>query len=611
MQEIVVPYLKGVLIALFANGVLLTINFVKKFTKKTIRLQKEGLNYCIIDGSFNKAPYQKSKRLFLIAITVFIGPFSSWLYVIYLAFKDHSDRYKNDFFDSLELNTGDYPVNLLLDTKKSRFTIYSRTPDWHTQTHTIFEYKIEDTNIFCRTIERWSELDGIKIEYEVKDNVVLEAEIRERTELNSFLTPEEQEQDIQSLIQTVQWHRVKYEIEFFILSIALQKNENVFKKYLRSESERIKNGIRLLKNSITDPELKLTEFEDRVAIAYSVDCADSVKASAKKLLSKEHLEPFKITPSEVYESNRIIKSIDYYLEKMVPKKNELKSWEFLEILSILFSLLLIAFIIIFVLEKIKINKNFSNGISNSVSGDSLDYLQSQQDSIINLFSKFNNEFNVKFDIINAKLIHGRFVNDKRELAITKINDGSQPHATGSNEVWLLEWKDGWRIVTKLADYSYSTPEIVDLENDGIKEIRISSSDSWQGFGFNNNIIIRINEFLKPDTVFAILENFDSEGNYHLISDLIDLNHDGISEILHVANNGKEEFVTHWSLDPKYNGKFVCDFYYNSSNENRLKFLADSINIKLTENLETTNDINRKSYLAKILAMSAYNQKSYV
>jgi hypothetical protein len=356
-------YLLGVYIALLVNLVALVFQFFRKFGIRARNFSRTGLKYSVVDGSFQENPRSWYTLAFLWFNLLIFAPLTSWFHVLwYLGVKvyafvnrvpipekvkelqfqlgaadlskekvievlgelakasgkvlqmpgedENSDilALRKDFTATLELNRGD-----------RKFTIHSHTEDYLSSFYTIEEYRIEGTEVHSRTIEKRDEHAGSPEEYDIKDNVVLESEITERYKTGFHF--KNLDEHLENLRREIPWKPITYKImRYFILSRhPEQLSPTDFRTFMRSESERIKNGIRRLKESVTEPNWEFVETGEGYSIATpqnadkETNTAVNDRAVAK--LSDEGVAQFGLTHTDVWQAKEILAAIDEYLVK--------------------------------------------------------------------------------------------------------------------------------------------------------------------------------------------------------------------------------------------------------------------------------------------------------
>jgi hypothetical protein len=108
-----------------------------------------------------------------------------------------------------------------------------------------YEYKIEGTTVLVRLLHACLRDIGLPKTWEVRDGVLLEADLREQLKTNkTFSNQKEIEEEIADRKKALEWHEMlpKYfnGLKYFILWKNLPRDEG--RRYLRQEMERLKLG---------------------------------------------------------------------------------------------------------------------------------------------------------------------------------------------------------------------------------------------------------------------------------------------------------------------------------------------------------------------------------
>jgi len=107
-----------------------------------------------------------------------------------------------------------------------------------------FEYKIEGTSVFIRLIHESLEDIGLSKIWEVRDGVLLEAELRERIKNKTIILFQSYEKEVAERKKALEWHEIHPAqwngLKYFILLKNLPKDDA--RRYFRQEIERLKFG---------------------------------------------------------------------------------------------------------------------------------------------------------------------------------------------------------------------------------------------------------------------------------------------------------------------------------------------------------------------------------
>jgi hypothetical protein len=114
------------------------------------------------------------------------------------------------------------------------------------QSKSLYEYRLEATDVSCRLIYDEYEDMGVPEQRDVRDGVVMESEIRKRDESRSarLRSLSNVEDKITSLKKAVEWQKMEplafHGLKYFILAKKLPQADA--RRYLRQELERLKSG---------------------------------------------------------------------------------------------------------------------------------------------------------------------------------------------------------------------------------------------------------------------------------------------------------------------------------------------------------------------------------
>lgn len=234
--------------------------------------------------------------------------------------KDDRDSDYNIFAYAPAEDEDDWHSEMRLIPSAKRYMIYSRTPDYLGQYKTRYEYKIEGDEIYIRVIESRSEYIS-DIDYDIKDNVVLENEVRERMSESAICSdPEEIDRKINELNEDIKWQEINKRFKYFIMLRHRHSFSGLdFKKYYRSELERIKNGY-----SYLDKEVKknggyiVKEDMDNDFSYIRIGWDDDLPEDEVEKLSElyNNLDQFNISHYEIENIDKIIDELTSYLDKL-------------------------------------------------------------------------------------------------------------------------------------------------------------------------------------------------------------------------------------------------------------------------------------------------------
>lgn len=224
--------------------------------------------------------------------------------------------------DTLILNNDDlwWYAEIRIDGSKIYF--YSNSPDYTSEFHSIYEYKIKWHKVYekCledRTLNAWEEEY-----YDIKDWVVLESDITERYNKDKFSNiGGSLDEKIEKLKKSCEWNEVTYfKTKYFILS----KNpeiisEEEFRKYIRSELERIKLWSLKVKELCNKYKVELKEieiFKNKTRMFWFINEEDNKKKWKEFQKELETLlKHVKCEKAEIEFNNKeIIETLNWYLD---------------------------------------------------------------------------------------------------------------------------------------------------------------------------------------------------------------------------------------------------------------------------------------------------------
>lgn len=285
-------YVSGVFIAEILNVIFLLSHISILHSVRAKNLSKVGMYYDLAAGKFVEEKSSKWSFAFLLIDMLLISPFLSWYPVIRAAwFWFRARNNKVEIPEQLKelqfkLASVDLPKiqvekvlaeirkiaasygsiddteeclekNLLIIDENNEMRISPtlcrirhswHSPDYDATGQTIHEYKIDGFNVEIRLIEEYSGQYDIKEKniYTVKDNVVLESEIRERAKVDKYANFGETVDDkIKRLKKEVEWSSLHTsKMKYFILyRHAYDFSDGEFRRYIRMELERYKTSL--------------------------------------------------------------------------------------------------------------------------------------------------------------------------------------------------------------------------------------------------------------------------------------------------------------------------------------------------------------------------------
>jgi len=205
--------------------------------------------------------------------------------------------YPNDDLHILNLDDGEWGDEYKIDTKNKTVQRDAHTPDYDGIFIWKYEYRIIERTASWRLIEHSSQHYNEKY-FSVKDNVVLESQIKSFSsdKLSTSLAEE-----IEYYKNEINWNAIKnYQVNFFIIS----KHPEIvssfeFKSLLRSDLERLNNGLSNLIVQVEESGAKIEENEEGTLIRYPDEASPEIKSSIDKIMTDDNLSNFAINHDEI------------------------------------------------------------------------------------------------------------------------------------------------------------------------------------------------------------------------------------------------------------------------------------------------------------------------
>lgn len=319
-------YLIGALIAFLIGVFKVIISISMLFSIRARNLKKVGLFYSCFRGTFIVGKPSKLNFPFYLLYMLVIAPVFSWLSVIsatrgYISAwankvqiperikeiqykiatmdlpKEAMIEVQNDLSKILGVNipvfTGqqddeedgnsltlehdeDTDRTLDLDPVKHIYSIRFRMMGSF-RSNSIYEYKFDGNKVLVRLLEDSSDSLGCEKSFEVKDNVVIESEVRKQKldgESDKYI-----EEELSRLKQEVEWHEVRdYKTRFFIMS----RHPDVFptfeyRKAIRTELDRLETGTHKIIQLAKDIGAVVKEHKEGYTIQHPENCDDNKK----------------------------------------------------------------------------------------------------------------------------------------------------------------------------------------------------------------------------------------------------------------------------------------------------------------------------------------------
>ncbi len=367
-------YLSGVLLCIAINLLRLVVILFGLSSTKSKNFRRVNLYYDMTTGGYSKRKPSRWTLVFRFADMFLISPLLSWIGVIWIVVgyvKAHVNKvpvpekikeinfklsslelpadkvkeclneiasfygYSDPGFRTLTDNEDDDPNEFVFDPAEDKddwygemqlnpslkqYMIYTHFPDYSGQYRTLYEYKIDNAELHSRVIESKNEY-YVEVDYDIKDNVVLENDVRERMSKGPLpSSPEDIDAKIAQLKGEVEWQEVRSRFKYFIMF----RHGDIFKdadlkKYFRSEIERLKNGYRGLEEEATKLGGSIVPFNKDDFSTYMRIRWDKELPSDKVAMLRglhENIEQFNVSDNEFHELEKITNELTSYLTRL-------------------------------------------------------------------------------------------------------------------------------------------------------------------------------------------------------------------------------------------------------------------------------------------------------
>jgi len=233
---------------------------------------------------------------------------------------DNEDDDPNEFVFSPAEDKDDWYSEMRLNPSANQYTIYTHSPDYAGQYTALYEYKIDNTELHSRVIESKNEW-YVEVDYDIKDNVVLESNVRERMSKSPLpSSAEDIDAKIAELKSEVEWQTLRSRLKYFIMF----RHGDIFKdadlkKYFRSEIERLKTGYRALEQEAAKLGGSIIPFnKDDFSTYMRIRWDEELPPDKVEMLRTVHknIEQFNISHNEFYELEKITNELTSYLNKL-------------------------------------------------------------------------------------------------------------------------------------------------------------------------------------------------------------------------------------------------------------------------------------------------------
>jgi hypothetical protein len=196
-----------------------------------------------------------------------------------------------------------------LERGQNRYRSWFATPDCDVIWDEVYDYRIEGTKVFHRLVESKEDCYG-EVEYTVKDNVVLEREIRQRYPKQPVLAGCGVEQILESKRASVEWSEVLGRLKYFILSRHpefLLPDEA--RHYFRQELQRLQCGFDAVMEKASEFGATLVDQE-----LCKFRFPDGAYENLPKILSEESLRSYNISLADFTDGKSRILMLKRLLE---------------------------------------------------------------------------------------------------------------------------------------------------------------------------------------------------------------------------------------------------------------------------------------------------------
>jgi hypothetical protein len=199
---------------------------------------------------------------------------------------------------------------------------YFHTDNYDYISNEIIEYKIEGRKVIIRTIESSSD-EYTEITNYIKDNVVIESEIRNRYKDNSYTTVEKELQEQKALTE---WHTSEnLKLDLFVLQFHPEMISNFdLRKFAREELERLKSGKAQSEEALAKLNCYLVDDVNFTEFTFKDKNDRTFDPQLKELFEGGLKTKFNITRSELQNYPHVTK----FLNQILESKSPLKSYKF-------------------------------------------------------------------------------------------------------------------------------------------------------------------------------------------------------------------------------------------------------------------------------------------
>jgi hypothetical protein len=215
--------------------------------------------------------------------------------------------------DELSIGDADWSDSISLDRKNKRYHRYCHPSDYMSVFHSDHEYRIEGVTVFTRLLEDKTDQMGQDTHYSVKDNVVLEHDIRQRHSKAFELRTIEEE--LQRYRDAVEWSEMHSgELKYFILHRSPDQVP-LFeaRRFFRQELQRLQAGIDGIIKGAAELGVSVNDDQGFLDFTFPATFPEEGTAAMHTLLSEESLRRLGISYHEFQRGKRCIA----YLEALL------------------------------------------------------------------------------------------------------------------------------------------------------------------------------------------------------------------------------------------------------------------------------------------------------
>jgi hypothetical protein len=175
--------------------------------------------------------------------------------------------------NTLEMGDQNWTTTFRIYPENNLLKLYQHPDDYMFSSKTTYEYKIENSTPLIRCIEDESESLG-KSEYRIKDNVVLENDIRAGHDGSA----ERLDEILEKCRREVEWTvPADIKLKYFLLFRSPNLiSEIESRKLARKDLERIRNGFREVSNSVLPLGAFLKEVDGRKLFSYPKGASETL-----------------------------------------------------------------------------------------------------------------------------------------------------------------------------------------------------------------------------------------------------------------------------------------------------------------------------------------------